>query len=379
MKFITAILVIFCVYLLSTAGDSKILPLKKLPSKIFGHLKSHVDNTVKKPLKVFGHLKSHVENSVGPLRMNKLTPNCIFGVKSMSMVLFTKNIPDGKYISLDSDLGRDLDLTKTIYFTAHGFISNVNHSLSNRLSRALVEKDYTVFSLDWSDAACTTGGLPLVKLLGYPSAVQNTREIGNLMADYVMSLIDHGASLRNMAFIGHSLGSHVCGFASKKIYESGYGKVPLLFAADPAQPLFQLKQCPDRLCDTDAKLVITLHTSQIGLGYPIGGLDLYFNGGFVQPKCHLDITCAHIRSVLYLINMVEKKCSFPGIPATYKQILNPFSKFPYPNSKTTDCFVMDDSIFNPRRKSLQNLAGGIYYMFVDPDTFCTRKNFNCQR
>ncbi|XP_014477282.1 PREDICTED: phospholipase A1 2-like, partial [Dinoponera quadriceps] len=300
-------------------GDSKILPLKKLPSKIFGHLKSHVDNTVKKPLKVFGHLKSHVENSVGPLRINKLTPNCIFGVKSMSMVLFTKNIPDGKYISLDNDLGRDLDLTKTIYFTAHGFISNVNHSLSNRLSRALVEvnialvcmiripseysikylilrrkqveylsllqKDYTVFSLDWSDAACTTGGLPLVKLLGYPSAVQNTREIGNLMADYVMSLIDHGASLRNMAFIGHSLGSHVCGFASKKIYESGYGKVPLLFAADPAQPLFQSKQCPDRLCDTDAKLVITLHTSQIGLGYPIGGLDLYFNGGFVQPKC----------------------------------------------------------------------------------------------
>lgn len=46
-----------------------------------------------------------------------------------------------------------------------------------------LQKDYIVFSLDWSDAACTNG-FPIVQLVGYPSAVENTREIGDFMAKY---------------------------------------------------------------------------------------------------------------------------------------------------------------------------------------------------
>lgn len=94
-----------------------------------------------------------------------------------------------------------------------------------------------------------------------------------------------GVPLDNMTFIGHSLGAHVCGFASKEIQESNYGLVPLLFGADPAGPLFMLNSCEDRLCETDGKTTIVLHTSSLGINYPIGHLDLYFNHGYMQPGC----------------------------------------------------------------------------------------------
>lgn len=92
-------------------------------------------------------------------------------------------------------------------------------------------------------------------------------------------------SLDNMIFIGHSLGAHVSGFASKNIQNMGYGKVPLLFGADPAQPLFMLNKCEDRLCKEDADTTIVLHTSALGITHPIGTIDLYFDGGSMQPKC----------------------------------------------------------------------------------------------
>lgn len=56
-------------------------------------------------------------------------------------------------------------------------------SFSEKACFSLLQKGVTVYSLDWSDAACTSG-LPVIKFLGYPSAVQNTREIGELMAKY---------------------------------------------------------------------------------------------------------------------------------------------------------------------------------------------------
>lgn len=101
-----------------------------------------------------------------------------------------------------------------------------------------------------------------------------------------MSLIDNcKIPLKNITFIGHSLGSHVCGFASKKLQESKYGVIPRLIAADPAQPLFSLNECNNRLCISDAEVLTALHTSTLGLPFAVGKTDLYFHGGYTQPKC----------------------------------------------------------------------------------------------
>lgn len=42
-----------------------------------------------------------------------------------------------------------------------------------------------MLSLDWSEAACKNG-IPILKLLEYPQAVKNTRDIGELMAKYIL-------------------------------------------------------------------------------------------------------------------------------------------------------------------------------------------------
>ncbi|XP_011063630.1 PREDICTED: phospholipase A1-like [Acromyrmex echinatior] len=136
-------------------------------------------------------------------------------------------------------------------------------------------KQYAVFSLDWSDAACYNDPAVL-NLLEYPFAVRNTREVGNYLAS---------VPFKNIALIGHSLGAHISSFAAKNLQTSGYGKVPLLIGSDPAGPLFMLKGPEDRFSDTDAERVIALHTSALGLQKSLGHLDLWFNNGLSQPAC----------------------------------------------------------------------------------------------
>jgi len=122
--------------------------------------------------------------------------------------------------------------------------------------------------------------------------------------------------LKNIILIGHSLGSHVSGFAAKKIQEVKGQKVARIIAADPAAPKFTDNTCEDRLCKTDAERVIVLHSSQLGITYSIGHFDYYLNDQFVQPGCSvIDIACTHSRPIIYLINMLnDQNCVFPGRP-----------------------------------------------------------------
>jgi surfactin synthase thioesterase subunit len=109
-----------------------------------------------------------------------------------------------------------------------------------------------------------------------------------------MSLIDkHDVPLEKIMFIGHSLGAHVCGFAAKRIQDSNYGVIPRFFAADPAAPLFAGNQCQNRVCITDAKRLIVLHTSVLGIETAIGHVDLYMNKGLIQPGCERNLLLSY--------------------------------------------------------------------------------------
>lgn len=58
---------------------------------------------------------------------------------------------------------------------------------------------------------------------------------------------------------------------------------------DPAGPLYLLATAEQRLADTDADLVVALHTDGGVLGYlgQIGDIDFYANGGTPhQPGCY---------------------------------------------------------------------------------------------
>lgn len=60
---------------------------------------------------------------------------------------------------------------------------------------------------------------------------------------------------------------------------------------DPANPLFLPSNPEGRLTNTDADLVVALHTDGLVFGYyyQIGGIDFYANGGRApQPGCLLE-------------------------------------------------------------------------------------------
>ncbi|XP_072742663.1 phospholipase A1-like [Anoplolepis gracilipes] len=320
--------------------------------------------------------------------------DCIFAPASMSMVLYNNDNLEGKNIGV-SESCDNVNTSKPIVFIVHGFISDANSTYTYELAKQMVKNNYTVFSLDWSNAACKNG-IPVLKLLEYPVAVKNTREIGKLMAKYVIQLIDEcKIPLDKITFVGHSLGAHVCGFAAKHIQEETSYTIVRIFGADPAAPLFATNCCDERLCKTDAINVIVLHTSILGIPYCMGRIDLWFNGGKKQPDCGLleNIPCSHSRSIEYLTDLFNNYV-FPGVQnensLTLKNvfkiskvenmvedIFENYRGLPYPDSTTTDCIILDYKIFNVGPKD--KLRKGSYYMFVNSEPpFGSRDSFSCK-
>ncbi|XP_025262905.1 phospholipase A1-like isoform X2 [Camponotus floridanus] len=305
----------------------------------------------------------------------------------MSMFLFNSANPEGKGpIGEQEGCTLITDPSKPIFFLVHGFISSANTTNNYDLASKLVKKGGTVFSLDWSTAACKNGP-PGLKLLEYPEAVKNTREIGQLMAKYVISLVKGcNIPLNNMTFIGHSLGAHVCSFAAKKIQNTIDDKVELIIGADPAAPLFEKNKCNERLCITDAKHIVVLHTSVLGFTNAcnpspcrlIGHVILQVNGGTKQPECAaVDVPCSHTRS-LQLLYLMSNTCVYPGVKMPKPTLLgNIFGSTPsYPGPTTTDCIVLNDQIFN--FKPSDKLNEGNYYLFVEKKfPYCTNESFSC--
>lgn len=74
--------------------------------------------------------------------------------------------------------------------------------------------------------------------------------------------------------IGHSLGAHICGFASKELKRrQSKWKIERITGLDPAQPCFKNADSSVKLHKTDAPFVDVIHTNgrllfEIGLGLP---------------------------------------------------------------------------------------------------------------
>merc|ERR1719193_1676278 len=102
-----------------------------------------------------------------------------------------------------------LDKSKPIKFIIHGFIDTGFEVWVKELTEALLEvEDCVVISVDWGG-----GSLPL-----YSQAAANTRVVGLEVARLVNTLIaDHDVKPADVHIIGHSLGSHIAGYAGEQI------------------------------------------------------------------------------------------------------------------------------------------------------------------
>ncbi|XP_042235179.1 pancreatic triacylglycerol lipase-like isoform X2 [Homarus americanus] len=185
------------------------------------------------------------------------------------------------YISADKDAidATTFDPAKPIKIICHGFIDTGNTVWLKDMAKAFLSYgDYNVIRVNWGD-----GSLPM-----YFQATANTRVVGLEIAYLVNFFIsEYGVDPANVHLLGHSLGSHVSGYAGEKIKNLGR-----ISGLDPAGPYYTSTPSFIRLDDTDAVYVDNIHTdadSILMLGYgteqAMGNVDFYPNSGHDQPGC----------------------------------------------------------------------------------------------
>lgn len=260
--------------------------------------------------------------------ISSIIPDCIFGVKSISIVVYTRALPNGVEISTD-DQNVPLRRDRPVIFLIHGFTSEANNTNYYDLARALLQKDdVTVCSVDWRDGACSTG-LSLTDLVAYESAVNNVPTVGDYVAKFTVKLVrQYGIMMNKIKVIGHSLGAHVAGFAGKYVQKYLGQKYPMIIGLDPATPSFGSRTPGNRLSRGDAHYLEVFHTSRLGIYAPLGDTDVYYNGGKSQPGCSRILpSCSHARSVEYLTSTISNPPCFEATPWALdsSNIMNPRS------------------------------------------------------
>ncbi|KAI4492139.1 hypothetical protein M0802_010036 [Mischocyttarus mexicanus] len=270
--------------------------------------------------------------------------DCIFNPVTTGFVVFARENPDGIIISKGNltifDAFKKPRISRSVIFLVHGFLSTPNDTNLYNLAQALLKKDdFLIMSLDWKTGACY-GGPPLLEYLFYPVAVKNSRLVGKYLAQFTKQLVArYKVPMSNIRIFGHSLGAHVSGFAGKEAQKLHLGKYSEIIGLDPAGPLFKSNKCSDRICETDAKYVQILHTSNVkGTMVTLGTVDFYINSGRRQPGCELDETCSHGRAVDYLTECVKRECCLIGTPWTnYRQKASEFDVTPLSQCTKETC------------------------------------------
>lgn len=160
------------------------------------------------------------------------------------------------------------------------------------------KENYNIFVVDWSCWSMS---------VNYYFARLRTRKVGKIEAEFIDWLHDKtGMSFETTHLYGHSLGAHVAGFTGKQVTK---GRIKTIIGLDSAMPLFRFKNPQNRLANTDAEYVESIHTNGQVKGFynPIGDAAFYPNGGRSQPNCgYSPFACAHWRAVTYFAEAIAK-------------------------------------------------------------------------
>lgn len=120
---------------------------------------------------------------------------------------------------------------------------------------------------------------------GYAKSCAASGVVSSFLASFVMKLIELGADRKSIHLAGHSLGGQVIGLAAKKI-RPPIGRIT---AIDASGPCFGRRHYNKNhsIAPGDAEHVVILHFDDRLLGIPgqHGNIDVYVNGGSIQPGC----------------------------------------------------------------------------------------------
>lgn len=163
----------------------------------------------------------------------------------------------------------------------HGFIDNrmFGEWMSQLKDRFLEYDDLNVIVVDWSKG----NGLP------YGQASVNTRVTGAMLGIQIETICrTKNVTAASFHILGHSLGSHIAGYAGKHLK----GALGHITGMDPAGPFFEGLKPEARLWHTDAQFVESVHTDarhlvEVGFGMyeTCSHVDIFPNGGKNQPGC----------------------------------------------------------------------------------------------
>ncbi|XP_054708873.1 pancreatic lipase-related protein 2-like [Uloborus diversus] len=183
----------------------------------------------------------------------------------------------------DSILESDLDPENPVIFIVHGFMDSELYGpwMVSMKDEFLMSGEYNIIIVDWSG-----GNKP-----PYYQATANTRVVGAEIALMIQTLEKlKGIKREDCHIIGHSLGSHVAGYAGTRLKTLGR-----ITGCDPAEPYFQNMPPSVRLDPTDADFVDVIHSDAtdimfigFGMSHKVGHIDFFPNNGRNQPGCKTD-------------------------------------------------------------------------------------------
>ncbi|CAH0696477.1 unnamed protein product [Spodoptera exigua] len=201
------------------------------------------------------------------------------------------------------------DPSKPLKIYLHGFIDDPSQDSFTMLSKAFLKAgDVNILALDassllsWQYLRATT----MVQFIG--------EQLGKLLA----SLVKAGLNRSNIHLIGHSLGSHISGFAGKTFKTLTKHRVGRITGLDPAGPCFSGVDVSSRLNRKDARFVDVIHTDAgvYGIAEAVGHVDYFPNGGSKQPNCpptHILDSCSHSRAWLLFAESVTNPDAFIAV------------------------------------------------------------------
>jgi len=168
----------------------------------------------------------------------------------------------------------------------HGFIDTGFVPWIVEMSeKLLLVENVNVIAVDWGGGSASM----------YSQSAANTRLVALEISFLLQHLMEnHGSKVEEFYIIGHSLGSHIAGYAGEDMERKTGRKIGRITGMDPAEPLFESTPAYIRLDPTDAEFVDVIHTdakSLLVFGYgmvePVGHVDFYPNGGNGQPGCSM--------------------------------------------------------------------------------------------
>jgi pancreatic triacylglycerol lipase len=218
-------------------------------------------------------------------------------------LLFTRSNPTAGQVLTLGDAGSVLTSNfnpgHETRLTIHGWNGAPSNPVNVNSNAAYFQHgDYNMITVDWRVGS------------GTPNYITGRNRVplaAEAVADFVDFLHLHGfIDFHRTHVIGHSLGGQMAGIVGKLVDR---GTIQVIYALDPAGPLFNLADINGRVAPGDGVYVEVMHTNGGVLGFlePIGDADFFPAGGRSQPGCGVDIGggCAHGRTAFYYAESIN--------------------------------------------------------------------------